>query len=133
MLDDFVRDADGGITLYLQHESPGKDKEPNWLPAPEGPFSAIMRLYWPKEEALDGTWKRSAAETGAIKPAIMVSATKIHDQSPGMALENKIIGNKAKERSSHEIKQNTIHRFHAFFVHGHRIHGQCTKECQAQR
>ena len=56
MLDDFVRDEDGGITLYLQHESPGKDKEPNWLPAPEGPFSATLRLYWPKAEALDGTW-----------------------------------------------------------------------------
>ena len=57
MLDDFVRDDDGGITLYLQHESPGKDKEANWLPAPKGPFSAVMRLYWPKPEALDGTWK----------------------------------------------------------------------------
>ena len=57
MLDDFVRDADDGITLYLQHESPGKDKEPNWLPAPEGPFSVVLRLYWPKAEALDGTWK----------------------------------------------------------------------------
>ena len=57
MMDDFVRDEDGGITLFLQHDSPGKEKEPNWLPAPEGPFSAIMRLYWPKEEALDGTWQ----------------------------------------------------------------------------
>ncbi len=56
MLDDFVRDDDGGITLYLQHDSPGKELEPNWLPAPEGPFSAVMRLYWPKAEALDGTW-----------------------------------------------------------------------------
>jgi hypothetical protein len=57
MLEDFVRDDNGGITLYLQHESPGKDKEPNWLPAPAGPFSAILRLYWPKAEALDNTWK----------------------------------------------------------------------------
>jgi hypothetical protein len=57
MMDDFVRDEDGGITLYLQHDSPGKDKEANWLPAPEAPFSVIMRLYWPKEEALDGTWQ----------------------------------------------------------------------------
>ena len=57
MLDDFVRDEEGGITLYLQHESPGKDKEANWLPAPKGPFAAIMRLYWPKAEALDGSWK----------------------------------------------------------------------------
>ena len=56
-MDDFVRDEDGGITLYFQHSSPGKDKEPNWLPAPEAPFSVIMRLYWPKEGALDGTWQ----------------------------------------------------------------------------
>jgi hypothetical protein len=33
-----------------------KDKESNWLPAPKGPFITFMRLYWPKEEALDGTW-----------------------------------------------------------------------------
>jgi hypothetical protein len=57
MLGDFVRDEDGGITLYLQNESPGKEKEPNWLPAPEGPFSVTLRLYWPKQEALDGTWQ----------------------------------------------------------------------------
>lgn len=58
MMDDFVRDEDGGISLYLQHESPGKDREPNWLPAPEGPFSVVMRLYWPKREALDGIWQQ---------------------------------------------------------------------------
>lgn len=51
-----VRDADDGITLYVQHESPGKDKEANWLPAPRGPFFMVMRQYWPKPEALDGTW-----------------------------------------------------------------------------
>lgn len=58
MLPNFKKDKDGGITLYIQNESPGEDKESNWLPAPKGPFVAIMRLYWPKEEALDGTWKR---------------------------------------------------------------------------
>ncbi|MFN2233184.1 MAG: DUF1254 domain-containing protein, partial [Anaerolineales bacterium] len=57
MLDDFVRDDDGGITLYIQHDSPGKAREPNWLPAPAGPFFIAVRLYWPKVEALDGTWK----------------------------------------------------------------------------
>ncbi len=56
MLPQFKRDADGGLTLFIQHESPGKDDEANWLPAPIGPFSVIMRLYWPKAEALDGTW-----------------------------------------------------------------------------
>ena len=57
MLDDFVRDDDDGITLYIQHDSPGKAREPNWLPAPAGLFFMAMRLYWPKEDALDGTWK----------------------------------------------------------------------------
>jgi hypothetical protein len=57
MLPQFVKDADGGLTLYVQNESPGADKEPNWLPAPKGPFLVFMRLYWPKQEALDGTWK----------------------------------------------------------------------------
>jgi hypothetical protein len=45
------------LTLYLQNESPGEDKEPNWLPAPKGRLVAYMRLYWPKEAALDGSWK----------------------------------------------------------------------------
>lgn len=57
MLPDLKRDADGAITLYLQHEPPGKDKDANWLPAPSGPFLAAMRLYWPRQEALDGQWK----------------------------------------------------------------------------
>jgi len=56
MVDGFVRDPDGGITLHFQHDSPGEDREPNWLPAPEGPFAVVMRIYWPKPEALDGSW-----------------------------------------------------------------------------
>jgi hypothetical protein len=56
MLPQFKRDADGGLTLVIQHDSPGKDKEANWLPAPKGPFFMAMRLYWPQVEALDGRW-----------------------------------------------------------------------------
>jgi hypothetical protein len=56
MLPQFKKDADGGLTLYIQNESPGNDKEANWLPAPKGPFVMFMRLYWPKEEALEGKW-----------------------------------------------------------------------------
>ena len=56
MLPQFKKDADGGLTLLVQNESPGKDKEANWLPAPKGPFWVIMRLYWPKEEATQGKW-----------------------------------------------------------------------------
>jgi hypothetical protein len=58
MLPQLKRDADGGLTLIVQNESPGKDKEANWLPAPKGPFAMYMRLYWPKEAAVDGKWKQ---------------------------------------------------------------------------
>jgi hypothetical protein len=57
MLPSLQRDADDGLTLFIQHESPGKDKESNWLPAPSGPFFMALRIYWPKPEAVDGTWK----------------------------------------------------------------------------
>ncbi len=56
----FKSNADGSVDLYFQKDSPGKDKEANWLPAPEGEFVLMMRLYWPKESPpsiLDGSWK----------------------------------------------------------------------------
>jgi hypothetical protein len=56
MLPQFERDADGGLTLFIQNESPGKDKEANWLPAPRESFFMAMRLYRPKDEALSGKW-----------------------------------------------------------------------------
>lgn len=56
MLPLFKTDADGGLTLLIQHESPGADRESNWLPAPKGPFFMAMRLYWPRAEATEGTW-----------------------------------------------------------------------------
>jgi hypothetical protein len=71
MLPQFRRDADGGLTFLIQNESPGKDNEANWLPAPKGPFSAIMRLYWPKAEALDnGSWKQPPLQVAAATPAL---------------------------------------------------------------
>jgi hypothetical protein len=56
----FKLNPDGSVTLYFQNESPGKDKEANWLPAPKGEFILMLRMYWPKEKepsVLDGTWK----------------------------------------------------------------------------
>ena len=56
----FKINGDGSVDLHVQNESPGKDKEQNWLPAPKDAFILMMRLYWPKEKApsiLDGTWK----------------------------------------------------------------------------
>jgi hypothetical protein len=48
--------ADGSVDLYIQHASPGADKESNWLPAPTGDFNLTMRMYSPKSEVTDGRW-----------------------------------------------------------------------------
>jgi hypothetical protein len=62
MLPGMKTNADGSLTIYIQKDSPGKDKEANWLPAPNGPIYMVMRLYWPKTEnpsvlpAGSGTW-----------------------------------------------------------------------------
>ena len=56
MLSQFKMDDDGSLTLYVQNESPGKDKETNWLPSPKGPFWVVLRLYWPNAEVLEGKW-----------------------------------------------------------------------------
>ncbi len=52
------KEADGSIIIYMQTESPGKDKESNWLPTPNGPFWPILRTYGPGPTILDGTWKQ---------------------------------------------------------------------------
>jgi hypothetical protein len=57
--------ADGSIDLYIQNESPGADKESNWLPAPAGKFVLMMRMYWPSEASpsiIDGTWNPPPAK-----------------------------------------------------------------------
>ncbi len=56
MMDQFVVAEDGSLTFYIQKESPGKKLEPNWIPAPDGPFYAVLRLYGPEKEALEGKW-----------------------------------------------------------------------------
>jgi hypothetical protein len=51
ILPDMKMNEDGSLTLYIQKDNPGPDKEANWLPAPDGPPYLIMRMYWPKTEA----------------------------------------------------------------------------------
>jgi hypothetical protein len=63
MLPGMKKSADGSVTLYIQKDNPGPDKEANWLPAPNDTIYLVMRLYWPKTEAPStlpggkGTWK----------------------------------------------------------------------------
>jgi hypothetical protein len=69
--DDLKFNADGSLDLYIQHASPGAEKESNWLPAPARDFNLTMRLYSPKAEVLDGRWapppvrRKSAAKKAA--------------------------------------------------------------------
>jgi len=68
----FKYNRDGSLDLYFQNESPGTDKEANWLPAPKGPFNLTMRIYAPKSEALTGKWNpppvtRLQSTTGTVK------------------------------------------------------------------
>jgi hypothetical protein len=63
MLSGMKKDADGSLTLYLQKDNPGADKQANWLPAPDDKIYLVMRLYWPKPTppsilpAGEGTWR----------------------------------------------------------------------------
>jgi hypothetical protein len=66
MLPELKKNPDGSLTIHVQKDSPGADKESNWLPAPDGPMFVVMRLYWPKTEEPSvyplgkGTWKPPA-------------------------------------------------------------------------
>jgi hypothetical protein len=68
----FVYNPDGSLDLYFQNESPGADKEANWLPAPNGPFNLTMRLYAPRSEALTGKWNPPPVVKVEEVPAIGV-------------------------------------------------------------
>ena len=57
--DKLIANLDDSVDLYVQADSPGKDKEANWLPAPKGKFTLVMRIYAPRQalpSILDGSW-----------------------------------------------------------------------------
>jgi hypothetical protein len=53
---------DGSLDLYIQSEDPGPDRHSNWLPCGDGPFNLMLRLYWPKQVILNGSWHPPALE-----------------------------------------------------------------------
>jgi hypothetical protein len=62
MLESLQKGSDGSITLYIQKDPPGEDKESNWLPAPDGPFYMVFRLYIPAPEVIEGKWEAPAVQ-----------------------------------------------------------------------
>jgi hypothetical protein len=98
MLPSLKRDADGGITLYVQHVSPGADKEANWLPSPSGSFFTVMRLYWPKPEALDGKWKAPPlVQLAEIKAPSPIGAVPVTPDNFTRAESDLYFGNIVKD------------------------------------
>ena len=74
MLPNMKKNADGSLTLYIQKDSPGADKEANWLPAPNDPIYLVMRLYWPKTEAaFDPAARRRHLETAGHREGEIVT------------------------------------------------------------
>ena len=67
MLQKLKRGVDGGLTVYIQHESPGPSKQSNWLPAPEGTFLVVLRLYWPEADVLNGRWKAPPLQRAEVE------------------------------------------------------------------
>jgi hypothetical protein len=66
-LDSYKFAPDGSLTLYLSHETSGLDKQSNWLPAPDGPFYIVFRVYLPGDTVMNGTWKRPQLQPTPIK------------------------------------------------------------------
>ena len=54
--DELKTNPDGSLDLYIQSADPGQDKQTNWLPAPKGPFTVMLRVYWPKDAVVSGKW-----------------------------------------------------------------------------
>ena len=103
MLPGLKRDDDGGVTLVIQHADPGAGEHANWLPAPAGPFFVVMRLYWPKADALNGRWMApplvrvsdsDAAAPGAAPPPAAIPVTP---ENFVRAESDRYLGNLAKE------------------------------------
>jgi hypothetical protein len=59
--------SDGSLSILIQNERPGKDKEANWLPCPPGSFNLTMRLYWPQRAVIEGRWQPPKVERKRAK------------------------------------------------------------------
>jgi len=94
MMDQFKLEEDGSLVLHIGKDSPGKDLEPNWLPAPDGPFYLVMRLYGPEKTALEGRWtppkvRKAGGLAGESKKLVSVNvANFVRAESDNMIRAN---------------------------------------------
>jgi hypothetical protein len=92
MAESFKQGPDGSVTIYLQKDSPGAALESNWLPAPAGPFYAVLRIYLPKAEVLDGRWKQPAMQRVGTEPRSGAAVTSTAMASPVLETTDTLIG-----------------------------------------
>ncbi|MGI9626718.1 MAG: DUF1254 domain-containing protein, partial [Longimicrobiales bacterium] len=106
-MDDYVRGKDEELVLHISKDSPGKDLEPNWLPAPDGPFYLVMRLYGPEKAALEGEWTPPPLEK-ATAPDVETAA-----QPPEMTDEQ--IDNLVRRSYQYVAMYNVINKNAALY------------------
>ena len=111
MLPSMKKNADGSLTLYIQKDSPGKDKEANWLPAPDGPIYLVMRLYWPKDDAaFDPAARRGHVEAaGGGASAMMQRSAGARASTQRRATA----GRRRNQKATHPARYDTIERMNA--------------------
>ena len=78
----FKTNADGSLDLYFQNESPGKDKEANWLPAPKGPFNLMHASLWPEGGGAHRQMEPAGGEEGAVDVAAALLPIALRHKFP---------------------------------------------------
>ena len=102
-VDGYVRGEDGSLVFHISKESPGKDLEANWLPAPDGPFYLVMRLYGPGPEVLSGGWS---------PPAVMkATATATSSEGGSAPLSDAEVENLVKRSYQYVAMYNVNNKF----------------------
>jgi hypothetical protein len=74
----FYLNPDSSVDLYIQHEPPPTSQRANWLPAPEGNFKLMLRLYWPKEALVTGSWEPLGSTTRAVMNLFAPATSQAH-------------------------------------------------------
>jgi len=87
MLPGLKKNADGSLTIYVQKDNPGAEKESNWLPAPNGPIYLVMRLYWPKEEASTEAGSRRRHARGLRSARRRIPSSRWRERVRGWEIE----------------------------------------------